>query len=58
MNFPQILPIRIIPIGPFQGISESIRAADVALAAITSGSCLPSDERTFADTYKNKAKIL
>lgn len=58
INFPQILPIRIIPMGPFQGISESIRAADVALAAITSGSCLPSEERTFADTCKNQTKIL
>ena len=44
---PLILPTRITPIGPFQGISDSISAAEEAFAAITSGSCFPSDERTF-----------
>jgi hypothetical protein len=33
-------------------MSDSIRAADVALAAITSGSRLPSEERTLAITYE------
>lgn len=51
INWPQILPIRIIPTGPPQGISDIIRAADAALAAITSGSCFPSEERTLAITY-------
>lgn len=37
--------------GPAQGMSDNIRAADVALAAITSGSCFPSEERTLAVTY-------
>lgn len=46
-NFPSILPTRITPIGPFQGISDSISAAEEAFAAMTSGSCFPSDERTF-----------
>lgn len=57
MNCPQILPIRIIPIGPPQGISDNIRAADVALAAITSGSCFPSDERTLAITLNQAISI-
>ena len=50
INFPHILPMRITPMGPPQGISDSIRATDVALAAITSGSCCPSEERTLAVT--------
>ena len=53
INCPHILPIRIIPMGPPQGISDNIRAADVALAASTSGSCFPSDERTLAVTYES-----
>jgi len=52
INCPEILPIRITPMGPPQGISDNIRAADVALAAITSGSCFPSEESTFAITYE------
>lgn len=52
MNCPQTLPIRITPIGPFQGISDNIRAADAALAAITSGSWFPSEERTLANTLE------
>lgn len=51
-NCPEILPIRITPMGPPQGISDSIRAADDALAAITSGSCFPSEESTLAITYE------
>lgn len=39
--------------GPPQGISDNIRAADVALAAITSGSCVPSEESTLAITYES-----
>lgn len=53
INFPEILPIRITPMGPPQGISDNIRAADVALAAITSGSCFPSEESTLASTYES-----
>jgi len=50
INFPHILPIRTTPMGPPQGISDNIKAADVALAANTSGSCFPSEERTLAVT--------
>ena len=45
--------MRITPMGPPQGISDNIRAADVALAAITSGSCVPSEESTLAITYES-----
>jgi hypothetical protein len=53
INFPEILPMRITPTGPPQGISDNIRAADVALTAITSGSCFPSEESTLAITYES-----
>lgn len=52
INCPPILPIRTTPMGPPQGISDNIRAADVALAASISGSCFPSEERTLAITYE------
>lgn len=51
---PSILPTRIIPMGPPHGISDNISAAEVALAAITSGSCFPSEESTLAITYKQR----
>jgi len=57
-NCPQILPIRIIPMGPPQGISDNISAADVALAAYTIGSCVPSEERTLAVTLKINNKSI
>jgi hypothetical protein len=57
-NCPQILPIRIIPMGPPQGISDNISAADVALAAYTIGSCVPSEERTLAVTLKINSKSI
>ena len=45
--------MRITPMGPPQGISDNISAADVAFAAITSGSCVPSEESTLEITYES-----
>jgi hypothetical protein len=56
-KFPSILPTRITPIGPFQGTSDSISAAEDAFAAITSGSCFPSEERTFTVIYKSGTQL-
>ncbi|CAG0903163.1 unnamed protein product [Darwinula stevensoni] len=40
-----LIPTRTAPIGPDQGISDMLRAAEAALMAKTSGSCTPSTDR-------------
>ena len=42
MNSPSTRPMRTAPIGPFQGVSEMVTAADAALIAMISSGLMPS----------------
>ena len=55
MKFPFILPMRMTPKGPSDGIFDTIRLAEVARVATKSASCFKFDFKSYV-TYKTKIK--